>query len=163
MEENYALLQSLSSKKLKGLDKTIADKVLQAQRITDDEALHLYETGDLPFLSILANTVRHRKNGKKTFFNRNFHMEPTNVCVYSCTFCSYSQKIKKRSEGWELDLGQMMHQIKAYDDKAVTEVHIVGGVMPQYDYKFYQDLFSAIRAHRPWNGNLFYPHLYPMR
>ncbi len=149
MEENYALLQRLSSTNLKGLDKTIADKVLNAQRITDEEALHLYETGDLPFLSMLANTVRLRKSGKKTFFNRNFHMEPTNVCVYSCTFCSYSRKIKKRTDGWELNLDQMMDQIKAYDDKPVTEVHIVGGVMPQYDYKFYQDLFKAIKEHRP--------------
>ena len=149
MEDNFALLQSLSSKHLRGLDKTIADKVLQAQRITDEEALHLYETGDLPFLSMLADTVRTRKNGKKTFFNRNFHMEPTNVCVYSCTFCSYSEKIKKRTDGWELTLEQMMHQVKAYDGKPVTEIHIVGGVMPQYDFKFYQDLFKAIKAHRP--------------
>lgn len=131
------------------MDKAIIEKVANGERISDEEALHLYEHGELPFLALLANEVRMRKQGKKTYFNRNFHIEPTNVCVYSCTFCSYSEKIKKRTDGWELDLGQIMHQVKAYDGQPVTEVHIVGGVMPQYDYKFYQELFSTIRAHRP--------------
>jgi aminodeoxyfutalosine synthase len=149
MEENNALLETLSRNRLKGLDKTIAEKVASGTRIDDAEALHLYENGDLPFLSLLANAARMRKQGKKTFFNRNFHIEPTNVCVYSCTFCAYSEKIKKRSDGWELTLDQILHQVKLYDGKPVTEVHIVGGVMPQYDHQFYQDLFRAIRAHRP--------------
>lgn len=149
MKDHSPLLRQLSQGNLDPIQKTIAEKVLEGKRITDEEALHLYEHGDLPFLSMLANEVRERKQGKKTFFNRNFHIEPTNVCVYSCTFCAYSEKIKKRSEGWELSLDQIMHQVKAYDGKPVTEVHIVGGVMPQYDHQFYQDLFSAIRKHRP--------------
>jgi aminodeoxyfutalosine synthase len=149
MKDHSPLLRQLSQGNLDPIQKTIAEKVLEGQRISDAEALHLYEHGDLPFLSLLANEVRERKQGKKTFFNRNFHIEPTNVCVYSCTFCAYSEKIKKRSDGWELSLDQIMHQVKAYDGKPVTEVHIVGGVMPQYDHQFYQDLFSAIRKHRP--------------
>ncbi|MBK9451342.1 MAG: aminofutalosine synthase MqnE [Bacteroidetes bacterium] len=149
MKDHSPLLRQLSQGNLDPIQKTIAEKVLDGKRITDAEALHLYEHGDLPFLSMLANEVRERKQGKKTFFNRNFHIEPTNVCVYSCTFCAYSEKIKKRSDGWELSLDQIMHQVKAYDGKPVTEVHIVGGVMPQYDHQFYQDLFSAIRKHRP--------------
>ncbi len=149
MEENSALGLMLQSNRLGEAEKSIAEKVIAAQRISDDDALYLYEHGDLPFLSLLANVVRERKQGKKTFFNRNFHIEPTNVCVYSCTFCSYSEKIKKRTDGWELSLGQIMHQVMAYDGKPVTEVHIVGGVMPQYDQAFYQELFKAIRAHRP--------------
>ncbi len=149
MEENSALRQLLQSNQLNESEKAIAAKVIAAERISDDDALYLYEHGDLPLLSLLADAVRTRKQGKKTFFNRNFHIEPTNVCVYSCTFCAYSEKIKKRSEGWELSLGQIMHQVMAYDGKPVTEVHIVGGVMPQYDHAFYQELFRAIRAHRP--------------
>ncbi|MEY3443292.1 MAG: hypothetical protein RLZZ519_1573, partial [Bacteroidota bacterium] len=149
MKDHSPLLRQLSQGNLDPIQKTIAEKVLEGQRISDAEALHLYEHGDLPFLSLLANEVRERKQGKKTFFNRNFHIEPTNVCVYSCTFCAYSEKIKKRSDGWELSLDQIMHQVKAYDGKPVTEVHIVGGVMPRYDHQFYQDLFSAIRKHRP--------------
>ncbi len=149
MEENSALSHLLQSNKLNEVETSIAAKVMAAARISDEDALYLYEHGDLPFLSLLANAVRTRKQGKRTYFNRNFHIEPTNVCVYSCTFCSYSEKIKKRTDGWELSLGQILDQVKAYDGKPVTEVHIVGGVMPQYDHAFYQELFSAIRAHRP--------------
>ncbi|MEL7195438.1 MAG: aminofutalosine synthase MqnE [Bacteroidota bacterium] len=127
----------------------IAAKVFQGTRITTEQALYLYEHADLPFLGMLANHIRHQKHGKKTYFNRNFHLEPTNVCIYTCSFCSYSRRIKRREDGWELDLDQMLDQVKAYDGKPVTEVHIVGGVLPQYDYQFYQDLFRGIKEHRP--------------
>ena len=127
----------------------IAEKVKNEVRITPEEGLLLYEQGSLSFVGALANMVRERKNGDYTYFNRNFHMEPTNVCIYTCNFCSYSRRIKKREDGWELTLEQMVEQVKAYDGKHVTEVHIVGGVLPQYDLKFYEDLFAAIRAHRP--------------
>jgi len=129
--------------------KAIARKVEEEQRITEAEGLLLYEQAELPYLGILANTIRERKHGDRTYFNRNFHIEPTNVCLYTCTFCSYSRLIKKRSEGWEYTLEEIMEKIKSYDDEPVTEVHIVGGVLPQYDLKFYAELFEAIRAHRP--------------
>lgn len=127
----------------------IAQKVSNKERISDSDALYLYEKGPLGYLGTLANYIREEKHGDKTYFNRNFHMEPTNVCVYTCTFCSYSRLIKKRSEGWELTLEQMLDIVKKYDDKPVTEVHIVGGVLPQYDYQFYLDLFKSIKEHRP--------------
>lgn len=127
----------------------ISDKVMAGQRINDEECLYLYESAPVSFLGMLAHQIRIRKHGKKTYFNRNFHLEPTNVCIYDCAFCSYSRKIKKRSEGWELTLDEMMDVVKKYDEQPVTEVHIVGGVLPQYDLKFYADLFAAIKAHRP--------------
>ena len=127
----------------------IAEKVYNGERITDEECLLLFEEAPLSFVGKLANHIREKRHGDKTYFNRNFHVEPTNVCLYSCTFCSYSRLIKKRSEGWEYSLEDIMDIIKSYDEKDVTEVHIVGGVLPQYDLKFYTDLFKAIRAHRP--------------
>ncbi|MFK7969389.1 MAG: aminofutalosine synthase MqnE [Bacteroidia bacterium] len=127
----------------------ITDKVKRAERINDEEALWLYEEAELPFLGMLASLVRERKHGKKTYFNRNFHLEPTNVCIYDCAFCSYSRKIKKREDGWEYEIPELMEQVKKYDNEPVTEVHIVGGVLPQYDLKFYADLFSEIKKHRP--------------
>lgn len=129
--------------------KAIAEKVIAEERITEEEGLLLFEKGDLAYLGALANHIRERRHGDRTYFNRNFHVEPTNVCLYTCTFCSYSRLIKKREEGWEYSLEEIMDIIKKYDDQPVTEVHIVGGVLPQYDLKFYQDLFQAIRAHRP--------------
>ncbi|MDX2286230.1 MAG: aminofutalosine synthase MqnE [Bacteroidia bacterium] len=127
----------------------IAEKVLRRERITDEEGLWLYEHAELPLLGLLAHHIRTRLHGRSTYFNRNFHLEPTNVCLYTCTFCSYSRRIKKREDGWESTLDEMMEQVRKYDGQPVTEVHIVGGVLPQYDFQFYQDLFRAIKAHRP--------------
>lgn len=126
----------------------IASKVLAGSRITDEEGIALFQE-DLPFLGMLANHIRLSRHGKRTYFNRNFHVEPTNVCIYTCSFCSYSRRIKKREDGWELTHDEMLDQVKAFDGKPVTEVHIVGGVLPQYDLAFYEDLFRAIKAHRP--------------
>ena len=134
------------------LDKTlhsIATKVVKAERITEADGLYLFEHAPLSYLGVLANYIREEKHGDKTYFNRNFHLEPTNVCLYTCTFCSYSRLIKKRSEGWEYTMDEMLDLVKEYDGKPVTEVHIVGGVLPQYDLKFYSELFAAIKAHRP--------------
>ncbi len=127
----------------------ISHKVMAGQRIDDADCQYLYEAAPVAFLGMLANHVRQQKHGKRTYFNRNFHLEPTNVCIYDCAFCSYSRKIKKRSDGWEFTMDEMLDMVKKYDGQPVTEVHIVGGVLPQYDLKFYMDLFSAIKAHRP--------------
>jgi aminodeoxyfutalosine synthase len=129
--------------------KAIAMKVADGQRISNEDALLLFEEGTLGFTGSLANYVREKKNGDNTYFNRNFHMEPTNICLYTCTFCSYSRLIKKREEGWEYTHDEMMDIVRSYDGKPVTEVHIVGGVLPQYDVKFYTTLFKAIKEHRP--------------
>ncbi len=127
----------------------IRDKVLSGQRISFEDGVLLYNYADLSFVGALANFIREKKHGDKTYFNRNFHIEPTNVCVYTCSFCSYSRLIKKREEGWEYTYEQMMDIVRSFDDKSVTEVHIVGGVLPKYDLEFYCNLFQAIKAHRP--------------
>ncbi len=127
----------------------IAQKICEGKRISNEDAMWLFEEASLGYLGVLANYIREHKHGDNTYFNRNFHLEPTNVCLYTCTFCSYSRLIKKREEGWEYTLDEMMDIIKKYDDQPVTEVHIVGGVLPQYDVKFYSELFSSIKKHRP--------------
>lgn len=88
-------------------------------------------------------------HGNKTYFNRNFHIEPTNVCVFSCAFCAYSKLYAKREEGWELSIDQMVDMVKKYDGKPVTEVHIVGGVHPKMNLDFFSELLQKIKAHRP--------------
>ncbi|MEY3321915.1 MAG: hypothetical protein RLZZ417_1498 [Bacteroidota bacterium] len=127
----------------------IAQKVFNKERITEEEGLYLYEKASLGYLGTLANFIREEKNGIKTYFNRNFHIEPTNVCLYTCTFCSYSRLIKERKDGWEYTLDEMMEIVFKYDNQPVTEVHIVGGVLPKYDVKFYTELFKTIKKHRP--------------
>jgi len=129
--------------------RNIAQKVQEGARVTYDEGVLLFEKGELSYLGVLANHIRKKKHGDKTYFNRNFHIEPTNLCVYDCKFCSYSRLIKQRSEGWEYTMDDMLNIVKKYDGEPVTEVHIVGGVLPQYDVPFYTELFSKIKAHRP--------------
>ena len=127
----------------------IANKVFNKERITSEEGLYLYEKASLGYLGTLANVIREDKNGVITYFNRNFHIEPTNVCIYTCTFCSYSRLIKERKDGWEFTLEEMMDIVYKYDNQPVTEVHIVGGVLPKYDVAFYVELFKTIKKHRP--------------
>jgi aminodeoxyfutalosine synthase len=129
--------------------KAFADKVNAGQRITDEDCLYLFEKASLGFVGSLANAIKERLHGDKVFFNRNFHIEPTNVCVFSCNFCSYSRLYAKREDGWELSIDQMLHMVKQYDGKPITEVHIVGGVHPKMDLQFFADLLKAIKAHRP--------------
>ncbi len=129
--------------------RSIAQKVLSNKRITFDEGVLLYEKAELPYLGILANHIRERKHDHLTYFNRNFHIEPTNLCVYDCKFCSYSRLIKERSKGWEYTAEQMFDIVKSYQNQPVTEVHIVGGVLPHYNLKFYQDLFTGIKKISP--------------
>ena len=137
---------------LPGLDpafKTIASKIENRQRISPEEGLMLFEKGSLAMLGTMANFIREREHGDNTYFNRNFHIEPTNVCVFSCKFCSYSKLYSKREEGWELSIDQMLEKVKAYDGQPITEVHIVGGVHPKMDIYFFEELIKKIRAHRP--------------
>lgn len=127
----------------------IADKVVAGSRISDEDALFLFEQAGLSACGILANYVREQKNGHFTYFNRNFHIEPTNVCVFTCNFCSYSREYKHREDGWELTAQEMLDKVKAYDGQPITEVHIVGGVHPKLNLVFFAELMKSIKAHRP--------------
>ena len=146
-EINLNLL--LTDKNLSADLRIIAEKVKFNQRISFDEGILLYEKGELGYLGTLANFIREQRHGDLTYFNRNFHIEPTNLCVYDCKFCSYSVLIKEKSQGWQYTMEDMMEIVKKYDSEPVTEVHLVGGVLPQYDLKFYSELFTKIHEHRP--------------
>jgi aminodeoxyfutalosine synthase len=127
----------------------IAEKVQKGTRITDADCLVLFEKGSLGFVGALANHIREKLHGDKTYFNRNFHIEPTNVCVFSCKFCSYSRLYAHKEEGWELTIDQMLDIVKSYDGKPITEVHIVGGVHPKMNLAYFIELIQKIHAHRP--------------
>lgn len=129
--------------------KQIAEKVTGGERISESDGVLLFEKGDPGFLGALANFVREQKNGNTTYFNRNFHIEPTNICVFSCKFCSYSRLLKHREEGWELSEDQIMDIVRSYDGQPVTEVHIVGGVHPKMDLDFFAGILKKVKAHRP--------------
>jgi aminodeoxyfutalosine synthase len=127
----------------------IGNKVIHNERISFEEGVYLFEKASLPYVGALANWKRESLHGDITYFNKNFHIEPTNVCVFSCKFCSYSKLYAHKEEGWELTIDQMMDIVKSYDGKPVTEVHIVGGVHPKLTLEFFITLLKAIKAHRP--------------
>ncbi len=127
----------------------IGHKVLNETRLSDKDGLALFEQGSLAYVGALANYVRENRHGDKTYFNRNFHIEPTNVCVFTCQFCSYSRLYAHREEGWELSMDDMMNIVKKYDNRPETEVHIVGGVHPKMNLSYFAELLSKIRQHRP--------------
>ncbi|MFN8153094.1 MAG: aminofutalosine synthase MqnE [Bacteroidia bacterium] len=127
----------------------IAGKVQNNQRISDQDALWLFENAELSECGVLANYIREKKNGNYTYFNRNFHIEPTNVCVFTCNFCAYSREYKNKEDGWEMSMEEMFSKVTSYDGQPVTEVHIVGGVHPKLDLFFFGELLSKIKSHRP--------------
>ena len=142
-------VQPITSLTQDSLLQEINEKVLAGKRISDKDCLFLFEKASLPWLGSLANRIREQRHGDATFFNRNFHIEPTNVCVFSCRFCSYSRLYAHKEEGWELSMDQMLGIVKSYDGKPITEVHIVGGVHPKMNMDFFCELLRKIKEHRP--------------
>lgn len=138
--------------KLSGLDEDlikIAHKVINNERLTEQEGVLLFEKGEPGYLGALANHITQQLHGKKVYFNRNFHIEPTNVCVFTCNFCSYSRQYKHKDEGWELTIDEMLDMVRKYEGEPVTEVHIVGGVHPKMNLEFFCEVISKIKAMRP--------------
>jgi len=96
----------------------------------------------------LSGIVRRRQNRNYAFFNRNFHIEPTNKCIHNCRFCSY-HKPADDPESWEYSHDEMLGIVRKFDDKEVTEVHIVGGVHPSHNLHYYGELVRKIKQYRP--------------
>lgn len=133
---------------LDSFEKKILDLVLSGGRLSEDDALLLYHSKNLPFLGYLASQVRHRKHGLRTYFNRNFHIEPTNICVYTCTFCAFARR-PDEAGAWEFSLTEIEKQVHRYDGIPITEVHIVGGVHPKRGVDYYGEMIQRIKAIRP--------------
>jgi aminodeoxyfutalosine synthase len=149
MSREYEIQKLLLETKPDGNLLTIAEKVLEGRRISTQDCVHLYEKADLGFTGTLANYIRTKRHGNITYFNRNFHIEPTNLCVFTCKFCSYSRLIKQKDEGWVMTKDEILNIVRSYKNKPVTEVHIVGGVIPQLHLDFFCDLLSEIKKVKP--------------
>ncbi len=133
--------------RLSGIDnklKKIGEKIISEERISFEDGLYLYEKADLGYLGSLANLVKERKNGSKVYFNRNFHIEPTNICVYNCSFCSFVRKINQEG-AWEYSQDEIVNICEKYKRKGITEVHIVGGVHPHRDLHYYGEMIQKVK------------------
>ncbi|MGD1848090.1 MAG: aminofutalosine synthase MqnE [Salibacteraceae bacterium] len=129
----------------------IAEKVVAQERVSFEEGVLLFEKAELGYLGVLANHIRDRRHGDLTYFNRNFHIEPTNICVFDCKFCSYSRLIRDRGEysAWEMTEEQIYDTVRGYEGQPVTEVHIVGGVHPRMGLHYFANLIKNIKEIRP--------------
>ena len=129
--------------------KEIVQKIIKQKRIDNKEALLLYKSAPNSLLFSLANSIREKLNGDYTYFNKNIHIEPTNICVFDCKFCAYSRKLSKKEEAWEFSQEEMIQQILDHEDSEITEVHIVGGVHPKMGLDYFVSLISEVKKIRP--------------
>lgn len=126
----------------------IAEKVLDNKRISDSEALFLFEKAPLGLLGFLAENRKKFHSGKYVFFNRNFHLEPSNICVNHCRFCSYRRNVGEPG-CWDESVEALVEKAKQFRGKAVTEVHIVGAVHPHKSFQYYLEIVSEIKKVLP--------------
>jgi len=126
----------------------IAEKVLAGERLSFDEGITLYESGDLLTLGYLANLVRERLHGKRTYFNVNRHLNPTNVCVASCKLCAFGRK-PDAPAAYTMALEEAFRIAGEGWSEAVTEFHIVGGLHPDLPFQFYLDLIRGLKERFP--------------
>ena len=132
---------------------TIRDKVKDRERLTLEDGLALYRTPDIFTLGQLANLVRERLHGRKTFYNINRHINYTNYCVLRCKFCSFYRRYQPHGEqppdGYELSSEQIVQMASEAADHGATEVHIVGGLHPTLPFSYYTDMCRALKQHCP--------------
>src|SRR5512133_1519867 len=127
----------------------VRDKVLARERLTDGDALRLFEATDLAALGALANHVREGRHGDLTFYNRNVHLNPTNVCVATCKFCSFARKDDQlASDGYTMSLDEAVAKVLARRPLGITEVHMVAGLHPTLPWDYYPELIR--RIHVAW-------------
>ena len=140
--------KSLSLVKDKNLVQII-DKVLNGERLTFEDGVQLFKTNDLLTVGTLANYVTEKKNGKYAYFVINRQINPTNVCTLDCKFCAFADMDKNSPKAYEMDYEQIIEKAKYAVENGATEVHIVGGLHPDWDFDRYLNIISVIRKNFP--------------
>ncbi len=126
----------------------IIEKCRRAERITAEEALVLWQQASLWQLSELALAAKRRVSGEKVYYNRNFHLEPTNVCLFECKFCSYRRKAGEAG-AWDYSMDEVLDIVRSRQGSGATEIHIVGGVHPTNDLYYYAEMIRRIKEIMP--------------
>jgi len=127
---------------------TIRAKIEQEQRITDAEALQLFESDDLLAIGELADLANRKKNGTRVFFNVNRHINYTNVCVNHCRFCAFCKE-GNEPDAYTYNLSQVLEKAAEATAAGATELHMVGGLHPELPFEFYLRLMATIKANNP--------------
>ena len=127
---------------------SIAEKVFAGERLSESDALTLYRSGDILAIGWLANEVRERMHGDKTYFNVNRHINPTNVCVAACRLCAFGRK-KDTPGAYTMALEEAFQTAASGYTEAVTEFHIVGGLHPDLPFQYFLDLVAGLKQRFP--------------
>lgn len=127
---------------------SIRNKVHAGERLTFDDGMVLETEADLFTLGELANVVRERKSGNKTYYNVNEHLNPTNVCVYRCTFCAFRADLKS-PKGYVMSDEEIVERAAETHRRGATELHIVGGLHHQLPFEWYLNVIKIIHDAYP--------------
>jgi aminodeoxyfutalosine synthase len=127
----------------------IRSKIDAGSRISDDEAVALFECDDLIAVGELAARANHRANGEKVYFNVNRHINYTNICVNRCTFCAFSREDERDDGSYTLALNEILERAAEAKTAGATEIHMVGGLHPDLPFDFYLEILAAIKADSP--------------
>ena len=127
----------------------IRDKVVAGERLSFDDGMALYGSDDLAAVGALANLVRERKHGDLTYFNRNIHVDPTNVCVAECIFCSFSRLKTGDPNAYLMEIDEVVGRVRDLQGTFLTEIHMVNGLNPDLPFAYYTDLLRALKKEQP--------------
>ena len=128
--------------------KSIRDKVEAGVRLSSDDGVALYRTSDILAVGYLANLVRERLHGDKTYFNVNRHINPTDVCVASCRLCAFGKRAKDPNS-YTMSLEQVWETAGKGWSEAVTEFHIVGGLHPELSLDWFCRMLRGLKERFP--------------
>ena len=130
----------------------LASQINNEHRVSDDEALWLYENASLDWLKKQADLIYKRLFNNVVFFNRNIHFEPTNKCIYSCKFCSFYRKVSDTEEqgAWDYSLEYLEKTLSQYKEGDISEIHITGGIYPNRGIDWAVRLVKRIKYLAPW-------------
>ena len=120
------------------------DKAVAGERISDAEALRLFESKDLNAVGAIADFVNQRKNGRRASYIINRYINYSNYCILSCQFCSFARK-KRDKDGFELSVDEIVQKAREALALGITELHIVGGLHPSLPFSYYTDMLRALR------------------
>ncbi len=126
----------------------IEKKVLAGTRLSPEDALTLFEDDDIFTIGRLANIIATRKNGRNAYFIQNHHINPTNICINRCKFCAFSRS-KGEKGAYELSIKEIIKKLKKGISTPYSEVHIVGGLHPDWKFDFYIEMLKTIKKSFP--------------
>ncbi len=127
---------------------SVAEKVYAGERLNAQDGITLFNSPDLFTIARLAHFVREKKNGKKTYFIQNGHINPTNICVNSCRFCAFKRK-EGDSDAYRMSINEVLRHAKEQYHPGLQEYHLVAGLDKQLNLAYYEELFSALHEAYP--------------